>query len=468
MDLTLDNLCDHLTRSRLLAPHEIEAARRRWEETAADKGPSSSQFTRWLIRENLLTEYQASLLSKGHVDDFFLNDYKILERVGRGRMAGVYKAVRADGQIVAVKVLPPSRARIPALFGRFQREARLSLQFDHPNVVKAFDVGETKGLHYLVMEFLEGETAEDMLLRRRQLNAAEAGFLIRQAMLGLQHLHDNDVVHRDLKPANLMLVPDLRGDRDNLFGVSVKILDIGLARPLFEDSNPGVERSELSELTQEGVLLGTPDYLSPEQARDPRSIDIRSDLYSLGCVLHHLMTGQPPFPDGNILNQMVRHATEMPRPVRDFNPSCPEAMQQIVYYLLAKQASQRYPTPARAAEALQAFLDAQGITASAPPPKSTPRLELKPEPRPEPKPESKPDLKRPAVGRPAGPPPKPVPRTGGSDIEVQAIEIPALAVEPTIRRPQRSSVDWTVVSLVLGALVLVAAIAGVLWLILRT
>jgi eukaryotic-like serine/threonine-protein kinase len=464
MELTLDNLCEHLTRSRLLAPQEVEAARRRWEETADDKGTSSSQFARWLIRENLLTEYQASLLSKGHVDDFFLNDYKILERVGRGRMAGVYKAVRADGQIVAIKVLPPSRARIPALFGRFQREARLSLQFDHPNVVRAFDVGETKGLHYLVMEFLEGETAEDMLLRRRQLSAVEAGHIIRQAMLGLQHLHDSDVVHRDLKPANLMLVPGVRGDRDNLLGASVKILDIGLARPLFEDSNPGVERSELSELTQEGVLLGTPDYLSPEQARDPRSIDIRSDLYSLGCVLHHLMTGQPPFPDGNILNQMVRHATEMPRPVRDFNPSCPEAMQQILYYLLAKQAAQRYPTPARAAEALQAFLDAQGVHVPEPPPrpmpKSEPRVELRPEPRPEPK--------KPAVGRPVAPPPRPVPRTGSTDIEVQAIEIPALAVAPTVRLPPRSNVDWTMTSLILGALVLVAAIVGVLWLILRT
>jgi serine/threonine protein kinase len=460
MDLTLDNLCDHLMRSRLLAPREIDAARRRWEETATDHATSSSQFTHWLIRENLITEYQASLVTKGLVDDFFLNDYKILERVGRGRMAGVYKAVRPDGRIVAIKVLPPSRARIPALFGRFQREARLSLQFDHPNVVRAFDVGETKGLHYLVMEFLEGETAEEMLLRRRQLTATEAGHIIRQALLGLQHLHENDVVHRDLKPANLMLVPAVRGDRDNLLGVSVKILDIGLARPLFEDSNPGVERSELSELTQEGVLLGTPDYLSPEQARDPRSIDIRSDLYSLGCVLHHLMTGQPPFPDGNILNQMVRHATEMPRPVRDFNPSCPEAMQQILYYLLAKQAAQRYPTPARAAEAIQAFLDVQGVPApSQPTPSSTPR----PMPRPEPRPEA-----TRGAGRSVAPPPKPVTRTRSSDIEVQAIEIPALAVAPSIRLPPRSSVDWTMFCLVLGALLLVAAIVGVVWLILRT
>src|SRR5262249_45859638 len=223
MELAVETLCDHLTRSRLLAPHEVEAARRRWEDLAGDVGPSTSQFTRWLIRENLITEYQASLLSKGLVDDFFLNDYKILERVGRGRMAGVYRAVRSDGQIVAVKVLPPSRARIPALFGRFQREARLSLQFNHPNVVRAFDVGETKGLHYLVMEFLDGETAEEMLLRRRQLTAIEGAHIIRQAMLGLQHLHENDVVHRDLKPANLMLVPTVRGDRDNLLGTTVKI-----------------------------------------------------------------------------------------------------------------------------------------------------------------------------------------------------------------------------------------------------
>jgi serine/threonine-protein kinase len=456
MELTVDHLCGSLLRSRLLSGDEIQSALRRWHDTTPETTTSASHFTRWLIRENLLTEYQASLLSKGLVDDFFLDDYKILERVGRGRMAGVYRSVRPGGQIVAVKVLPPSRARIPALLGRFQREAKLSLKFDHPNVVHGFDVGETKGLHYLVMEFLEGETAEEMLQRHKTISAKEAAHLVRQAMLGLQHLHEHDIVHRDLKPANLMLVPAVRGERDNLFGCTVKILDIGLARPLFEDSNPGLERSEVSELTQEGVLLGTPDYLSPEQARDPRAIDIRSDLYSLGCVLYHFLVGHPPFPDGNVLNQMVRHATETPKPVRDFRPELPDEIQQILNHLLAKQPAQRYPNPVKAAEALQAFLESDA---------SKPRPSRASIPLPPTK-----VLKRDTtpVGRPVSPPPALTGATETTDIELEPIEdIPTEPVQ--LIRPPRVATgpDWVMLGLGAGGIAIVVAIGIVLSLIFR-
>ena len=292
---------------------------------------------------------------RGHTDDFFLGDYKILERIGRGRMAGVYKSVHPSGQVVAIKVLPPSRAKNGQTLARFEREARLAVKLTHPNVVRSFQVGEAKGIHYLVMECLEGETLDEMLARRKRLPPAEAVRLIHQALLGLQHIHELGLVHRDLKPANLMLIPaPARGSNETTFKSSTKILDIGLARELFDENAPeGVDRDEL---TGEGVLLGTPDYLAPEQARDPRTIDIRADIYSLGCTLYHLLTGQPPFPDKNILNQMIRHATQTPKPLAEFNPSIPEGLQQIVSWMMAKQADQRYPTPARAAQALDAFL----------------------------------------------------------------------------------------------------------------
>src|SRR5262249_52033144 len=144
-------------------------------------------------------------------------------------------------------------------------------------------------------------------------------------------------------------------ERDSTLNTSVKILDIGLGRELFEEK-PGPAGENRVELTAEGVLLGTPDYLAPEQARDPRNIDIRADIYSLGCVLYHALTGEPPFPDKNLLSQMVRHATETPRPLQEFNTAIPEGLQQIVNWMLAKQAPQRYPTPERAAQALQVFL----------------------------------------------------------------------------------------------------------------
>jgi serine/threonine protein kinase len=205
------------------------------------------------------------------------------------------------------------------------------------------------------MEYLEGETVDEVLQRRKKLPPGEAVRLIHQALLGLQHIHERGMVHRDLKPANLMLIPAPARKSDETTAKSnIKILDIGLAREFFDENSPNM--LEKAELTGEGVLLGTPDYLAPEQARDPRAIDIRADIYSLGCTLYHLLCGQPPFPDKNILNQMIRHATETPKPITDFNPGIPEGLAQIVAWMMAKQPTQRYPTPARAAQAMDAFL----------------------------------------------------------------------------------------------------------------
>src|ERR1043166_1473584 len=277
-------------------------------------------------------------------------------------MAGVFKAVHTLGQIVAIKVLPPSRAKSPQLLARFQREARLSLRLKHPNVVRSYQVGEANGVHYLVMEHLEGETLEDVLRRKKTLPIEEAVRLAHQTLLGLQHIHEQGMVHRDLKPANLFLVgADSPKPADKQKGAQVKILDIGLAREFFEESpQPSPQRQGGLDLTAEGVLLGTPDYLAPEQARDPRRSDIRADIYSVGCVLYHMLTGQTPFPDKNLFNQIVRHATEPYRALREFNPSIPEGLEQIVSWMMAKQPEQRYPTPARAAQALEVLLLAGG------------------------------------------------------------------------------------------------------------
>lgn len=356
MEFKVENLCGFLIRSKLMTPDEMLAMRQRWQADAKDNWSQPAPFLKWLVAKNYLTEYQAGMLSRGHVDDFYLGEYKILERVGRGRMAGVYKAVHPSGQIVAIKVLPPSRAKNAQTLARFQREARLSVKLKHANVVRSYQVGETKNVHYLVMEYLEGDTLEDVLSRRKRLPPAEAVRLIHQALLGLQHIHELGMVHRDLKPANLMLLPaPARGEGETTLKSNIKVLDIGLAREFFDESVSASD-TERMELTAEGVLLGTPDYLAPEQARDPRSIDIRADIYSLGCTLYHVLTGRPPFPDKNILNQMIRHATETAKPLHEVDPTIPEGLTQIVNWMIAKQPGQRYPTPARAAQALDAFL----------------------------------------------------------------------------------------------------------------
>jgi serine/threonine protein kinase len=354
VEFKVENLCGFLIRSKLMNANEMQAMRTRWLAEAKDASQVPA-FLKWLVAKNYLTEYQAGMLSRGHVDDFYLGQYKILERIGRGRMAGVYKAVHPSGQVVAIKVLPPSRAKNGQMLARFQRESRLAVKLKNPYVVRAFQVGESRGVHYLVMEYLEGETLDEVLLRRKRLPPGEAVRLIHQALLGLQHIHEQGMVHRDLKPANLMLLPvPARNDHETTVKSTIKILDIGLAREFFDENSP--DMAEKMELTGEGVLLGTPDYLAPEQARDPRTIDIRADIYSLGCTLYHLLSGQPPFPDKNILNQMIRHATETPKPLTDFNESIPQGLAQIVDWMMAKQAAQRYPTPARAAQAMDAFL----------------------------------------------------------------------------------------------------------------
>jgi serine/threonine protein kinase len=370
---TIEDYCALLAKSRLLLGEEVEAAYQRFQKESEAEGKSTTdidRFRRYLVRQRLLTDYQAHMIQRGRAEGFFIGGYKILDRVGKGHMGvgGVYKALHHLGQIVALKILPASKASNPHTLARFQREARLLLQLNHPNIVRAFQVGEAHGVHYLVMEYLEGETLQDVLHRRGRLPWQEAVRLIHQALQGLQHLHERHMVHRDLKPANLMLLNARESDQeaeenrpepeDTTWDATLKILDIGLGRELFDENAP--EGQIETQITQEGSVLGTPDYMAPEQARDASSADIRADIYSLGCVLYHCITGQPPFPDSNIMSQMVRHAMEPPRPLREFVPDIPPMLQAVMDTLLAKQPEKRYATPAAADAALQPLLSSRG------------------------------------------------------------------------------------------------------------
>lgn len=355
MPLTVQNIYGLLLRSRLLSAADAKALFQRWQNEAKANAGDIERFRRWLIQHQFLTEYQANLLCRGHADGFFVGDYKILDRLGRGRMAGVYKGAHGLGQVVAIKVLPPSKARDSYLLQRFEREGRLALRAKHVNVVRSFQLGCADNLHYIVMEYLEGETLEDVLLRRRRLPPGEAVRVICQVLQGLQHIHEQGMVHRDLKPSNLMLVPARSpGQPDTTLRGTVKILDLGLSRTFFDENAP--VPSDDPQLTGEGVLLGTPDYLAPEQARNARAVDIRADVYSAGCVLYHCLAGHPPFPDTNIINQMIRHAQEAPKALKELNPEVNDGLQMVINYMMAKDPKQRYPTPGQAAQALQPFL----------------------------------------------------------------------------------------------------------------
>jgi serine/threonine protein kinase len=351
--MTAESLCNLLALMKLFSPESARTLLLRWRSAARDPADGRA-FAEWLVAGRWVTEYQAGLLLRGHREGYFLGSYRILDRIGKGRMAGVYKAIDPRGQVFALKVLPPSKAVDSGAFRRFRREAHLAIRLRHPSIVRTYGLGRMNDVHFIVMEFLEGETLQAILAERTTLppiEAARIGFL---AALGLDHLHEHDFVHRDLSPGNLMLLP-APAEGQNTLRSMVKILDIGLGRQLFDPASTEPTQG----LTNEEDILGSRDYLAPEQARDARKADIRSDIYSLGCTVYHALAGQPPFPDKNLVRQILRHAHEQPVPLPEVNPQVPEALDAIIATMLAKEPAQRYQTPADLAKVLRSFLASQ-------------------------------------------------------------------------------------------------------------
>jgi serine/threonine protein kinase len=372
---SIDEFCRLLRRSRLLAPEEIDSLLGRWRGEAADPG-NLVEFSRWLVAGRLLTDYQVATLLAGHADHFFLAGYKLLEKVGRGKQTSVYRGVDRVGRLAALKVLPPSRARDAQALARFHREGRLGQRLHHANVVHLLGAGEEDGLNYIVMEYLEGETLDYVLASRGRLPPAEAVEVALQALAGLAHLHERGLVHRNVEPANLMVV---RAAEPTV--PLVKVLDLGLSRAPGEEPPP---QRPSSRPVHDREMLAAAAYLAPEMALDPEAGDIRSDVYSLGCVLYHALAGQPPFSDPNPLRQALRHATETPRPLRDLAPDLPEDLPLVVAGMMARQPGERFAGAAQAAEALRAVLsrgsvvtvEVEPVAPFVPPPPPPPPVEV--------------------------------------------------------------------------------------------
>jgi serine/threonine protein kinase len=279
-----------------------------------------------------------------------MGPYCLLEQLGQGGMGAVYRAehVRLK-RTVAVKVLPPGLLHDTRAVARFRREVEAVGKLDHPNIGRASDAGEASGWPFLVMELIDGVDLAKLAARLGTLPVADACEVCRQAALALQHAHEHGLVHRDIKPGNLMLTPA---------GV-VKLLDLGLARVCGDQPVSEV-------LTATGVVIGTPDYMAPEQATEPRSADIRADLYGLGCTLYRLLTGVPPFggPGQSTLAQkLLAHALAPVPPIRDRRPEVPEGLAALLVRLLAKSPADRPATPAEVEAALRPFAAGQDLVA---------------------------------------------------------------------------------------------------------
>ena len=329
--ITLPAFLTLLQEAHLLSAYDLARARR---QSSQEDYQDPGVLAWWLVEQNLVTRWQAHMLVSGW-NHFFLGKYKLLDRVGAGGMGTVYKALQPGlARVVALKVLSDALLQDEHAVARFHREIQSVAALEHPNIVATFDADCVKGKHFLVMEYVAGQDLDALLRKRGRLAADEACEYIRQAALGLAHAHGRGMIHRDIKPANLLVAfPATPDDPPPI----VKILDFGLARF-------GAEIHAGAELTQTGQVMGTPDYIAPEQARDTKSADHRSDIFSLGCTLFRLATGQVPFRGTTVMEKLMSRALEEAPRARSLCPELHPALDECIARMLARNPARRFQT----------------------------------------------------------------------------------------------------------------------------
>jgi serine/threonine-protein kinase len=296
-----------------------------------------AELARELIKRGWLTPHQANQVARGRSAELVLGSYLILGPLGSGGMGQVVRARhRFLHQDRALKIIRPDRSDGPDTVQRFEREVQLLARLRHPHIVQAHDAGHIGDVWFLAMELLEGCDLDQLVQQRGPLPVAEACAYVRQAALGLHHAHQQGLVHRDIKPSNLFLTAE-----------GIKVLDLGLARP-----QKLADALTAADLTRANTVMGTPDYLAPEQALDPRKADARTDLYSLGCTFYYLLTGRPPFPDGSLAQKLLWHQNAEPQPVESWRPDAPPVVAELVHQMLAKKSEDRPATALAVAVAL--------------------------------------------------------------------------------------------------------------------
>ncbi len=291
-----------------------------------------------LVADEVLTVYQAKRFLSNKPHGLLVGRYIILDRIGSGSMGRVYKAHhQMMDRVVALKIIAPEIASNQKVVARFQREMKLVGRLDHPNVVRAYDADQLNKVLYIVMEYVPGQSLGERL-KKSPIPAAEMFEYAAQAALGLSHAHEQGMVHRDVKPSNMLLTADRK----------IKILDLGLGVLMEADNNATFA-------TADGIAVGTVDYMSPEQALG-REVDGRSDLFSLGCSMFHLMTGKLAYPGESPIDRLGRRLSARPTPITDHIPDFPAHAARVLDKLMATKPQDRYATAREAAEALQGVL----------------------------------------------------------------------------------------------------------------
>lgn len=297
-----------------------------------------------MVRDGLLTNFQAEQFLLGKWRGFTIGKYKLLERVGVGGMGQVFLCEHLFmKRRVAIKVLPPAKAEQPAALGRFYREARAAGSLEHPNIVRTHDIDQDGNLHFIVMEYVDGTNLLDLVKKFGPLNIGRGVHYIRQAALGLDFAFRGGLIHRDIKPGNILI------DRAG----ATKILDLGLAR-FYKDTT-----DMLTVKYDDKIVLGTADYVAPEQVANSHAVDVRADIYALGASFYFVLAGHPPFPNGTVSQKLLWHRTKDPTPIRQIRPEVPEGLAAIVAKMMHKDIQHRFATPADVVAALEMWEPAE-------------------------------------------------------------------------------------------------------------
>ncbi len=368
--MAIDNIEAFLTALRqvqLLAPEQLE-------EIALELVPDFQDphdLADYLVEIEWLTSYQCGCLFEGDGHGLNLGHYQLLDQLGEGGVSQVFKAWDSvKGRVVALKVLRHDLVSHEEGVRQFLHEMQVVTRLSHPNVIKTYEAHELDGVHCFTMEYVEGIDLHRYVGTHGALPVEQACDFARQAAQGLQHAHQMGLVHRDVKPANLFLINPPLGNRTPLGPTGrkgadpfVKILDWGLARML---RTAGAEATADAQSEQEkGMLIGTADFVAPEQARDPSLVDTRADVYSLGCTLFFLLTGRPPFEGHSLMQKLLKHQEAEPTPLRQLRPDVPEELEALVLKMLAKRPEDRYQIPLLVVVPLRRFCpSAQSATGS--------------------------------------------------------------------------------------------------------